>query len=180
MLYALGPAQIADVHQTIDAILNLDKCAEVGHVADAAFNLSPNRELIMQAVPWIRRQLPHAQRNSALLRKHVEHDALDLIVHIDQLRRMLHPLRPSHLADMDQAFDALLQFHERAVVGHADYASVNMRAHGIAMLSIKPRVRRQLFESQRYALLIFVELQYLDLDLIAHIHQIARMGKTSP
>ena len=63
MLYALGPAQIADVHQTIDAILNLDKCAEVGHVADAAFNLSPNRELIMQAVPWIRRQLPHCFPN---------------------------------------------------------------------------------------------------------------------
>ena len=48
------------------------------------------------------------------------------------------------------------------------------------MLGIKPRIRRQLLEAQRYALLVLVELQNLDLNLVADIHQIARMRQASP
>ena len=81
---------------------------------------------------------------------------------------------------MDQAFDALLEFDERAVVGDADDASADMRADRIAMRGIQPRVRRELLESQRNPLLVFVELQHLHLDLIADIDQVARMGEASP
>ena len=38
MLDALGPAQIADVNQSIDTFLNLNKCPEVGQVTDPAFD----------------------------------------------------------------------------------------------------------------------------------------------
>ena len=48
---------------------------------------------------------------------------------------------------MDEAFDALLEFHERAVVGDADDASVDVRAHGIAVLGVEPGIGRQLLES---------------------------------
>ena len=93
---------------------------------------------------------------------------------------MLHPLRPRHFADVNQAFDALLQFHERSVVGHADDASGNVRAHRIPVLSIEPRIGRQLLEAQRHALLVFVVLEDLDLDLVAYVHQVARMSQASP
>ena len=172
MLHALGPAQIADVNQAINAVFDFDEGAEVGQIANPAFDDHADWEFSCKRVPGIRGQLPHAERDAPLLRVDIEHDALDLIADIDQLRGMLHPLRPGHFADVDQAFDALLEFHKCAVVGHADDASANMRATGIAMLSIEPRIRRQLLEAERNALLVFVELQDLDLDLIAHVHQI--------
>ena len=48
------------------------------------------------------------------------------------------------------------------------------------MLGIEPRIGRQLLESQRDALLLFVVLQNLDLNLVTDIHQIAWMGQASP
>src|SRR5579859_7757764 len=93
---------------------------------------------------------------------------------------MLHPLRPGHFADVDQAFNALLQFDESSVVGHAYDASVNMSAHRIAMLRVEPRVGRELFEAERHALFFFVVLQDLHLNLVADVDQVARMRQASP
>ena len=69
---------------------------------------------------------------------------------------------------------------KRAVIGHAQNSSANPRADRIALDRIQPRVGRQLLEAQRNPLLLFVELQHLDLNLIAHIHQVAGMRKPSP
>src|SRR5437763_11135111 len=103
-----------------------------------------------------------------------------MIANVHQLRRMLHALRPGHLADMNQALDALLQFNERAVVGHANDASANVSADRIAMLGIEPRIGRELLESQGNALLVLVVLQNFHLDLIADVDEILGMSETSP
>ena len=59
---------------------------------------------------------------------HVEHHGFHLIAHVHEFRGMLHALGPRHLADVHQAFDALLQLDEGAVVGDADDAPANVRA----------------------------------------------------
>src|SRR5271166_5448509 len=135
------------MNQAVDAIFDFDKGAEVGEIANASFHRHANRELLMQRIPWIGSQLTHAERNAALRRVHVEHDALDLIADIDQLRGMLHALRPSHLTDVDESFNSLLEFDERSVVSYADHASADMCTFGIAMLGIEPGIRRELLES---------------------------------
>ena len=61
MLHALGPAQVADVHQAVDAIFDFDEGSEVGEVADTAFHGHADREFLVQRVPGIGRQLPHAE-----------------------------------------------------------------------------------------------------------------------
>src|SRR5579872_465496 len=180
MLHALGPAQVADVDQAIDAVFNFDEGAEVSQVAHAPFDGHADGELLVQRVPRIGRQLAHSERNAALGRVDVQNHALHLIADVDQLRGMLHALRPGHFADVDQAFNSLLEFHECSVVGHADHAAADVCALGIAMLGIKPRVRRELLESQRNALLLFVVLQNLDLNLIANVDQIFGVSEASP
>src|ERR1700685_926611 len=180
MLHAFGPTQVADVDQSVDAIFDFDERAEVGQVADATFHGHSYREFFVQQIPGIGSQLPHTQGDSPLGRIHVEHYAFHLIADIDQLRGMLHALGPSHLADVNQAFNALFQLDERAVVGDADHASTNVRAHGITMLGIKPRVGRELLEAQRDPLLILVIFQNLNLNLIADVHQIFRMCQPPP
>src|ERR1700730_17932219 len=93
---------------------------------------------------------------------------------------MLHAFGPRHLAYVYQAFDALLQFNKSAVVSDANDASANVRPHRIAVFRIQPRVGRQLLKAERHPLLILIELQHLDLDLIADVDQIAGMSETTP
>src|SRR6185295_5135529 len=85
MLHAFGPTQIADVDQAVDTFLDLDECAEVGEVAHPAFDRRTHWVLVMQRVPGIGGQLPHAQRNAPLLRIHAQYHAIHLIAHVDQL-----------------------------------------------------------------------------------------------
>src|SRR5437879_4040681 len=93
---------------------------------------------------------------------------------------MLGPLRPSHFAYIDQALNALFQFNERTVIGHAQNASFYVCAYRIAFRSVKPRIRRELLESQRYPLLFFIELQDLNVDFVTYMDQVARMRQASP
>src|SRR5665213_1219961 len=81
---------------------------------------------------------------------------------------------------MHQALDALFQLNKRAVVGDRKYAALDVRAHRVPLSGVKPRIGRQLLEAKRYALLVFVELENLYLDLVAHIHQVTRMRQASP
>src|SRR5579864_1187901 len=180
MLHALGPAQIADVDQAVDAVFNLNESSEVGKVTNAAFDGHADREFFMERVPGIWRKLAHAEGNATLSRVHVEHHALDLISDVDQLGRMLHALGPGHLADMDQAFNALFEFDESSVVGDADDASGDMCADRITMLGVEPRIGRELLEAERDPLLFFVVLEDFDLNLIADVHQVFGVGKASP
>ena len=109
-----------------------------------------------------------------------EDDGVDLVAGLDHLRRVLHALGPGHLGDVDEAFDALLELDERAVVGDGEDAAVNLRADGIALGGVEPRIRRELLEAERDALLVLVELEDLDLDLVADVDEIAGMSETAP
>src|SRR3954470_7040617 len=180
MLHALGPAHVADVDQSVDAVFDLDERTELGEVADLAFDSRADGVFIMQLLPRVGGELLHAERDAALGRIHVEHHGLDLVANVDDLRGVLHALRPGHLADVDEAFDALLELDERTVVGGGDDASFNVRADGITIHSVEPRIGRELLEPERDALLFVVVLQNFYLDLVANVDQVARMREASP
>src|ERR1051326_5973563 len=180
MLDALGPAQIAHVNQPVNSVLDLDEGAKVGEVAHASFNCRADGIFLVQPLPRIRLQLLQAERNPALVGIHIENHALDLIADVHQLGGMFHALGPGHLTHVDQAFNALLQLDEGAVVGDAKHAALDARANGIALCGVEPRVRRKLLEAKRYAQLVGIELQNFYLDLIAHVHQVTRMSQASP
>ena len=81
---------------------------------------------------------------------------------------------------MHQSLDALLQFDKGAVIGHAEHPATYPGADGIALDRIQPRIGGELLEAERYALLFAVELEHLDLDLVADVHQVAGMGEAAP
>ena len=85
MFHTLGPAQIADVNQAVDAVFDLDEGSEVSEVANASFDGHADRELLMQRIPRVCCQLAHSQRNAALHRIHVEHHALYMIANVDHV-----------------------------------------------------------------------------------------------
>src|SRR6266581_1296851 len=93
---------------------------------------------------------------------------------------MLHSFGPRHLTDVHQPLYALLELHKGSIVGDADYPSAYVGTYRIAMRRVQPWVRSELFESQRNPLFVFIEFEYLDLDLIAHIHQVPWMCQSTP
>src|SRR5215475_10383691 len=131
-------------------------------------------------LPRILEKLLHAQRDAAIIWIDCENDRLDFVARLDQLRRMLHPLRPGHFRNVDEAFNTLLKLNECAVIGYAENAATHASANRIALYCIEPRIRRELLEAERDALLVFVELQDLDLDLVADVDQIARVRQPAP
>src|SRR5215469_9587633 len=180
MLDPLGPAQVAHMDQTVNSVFNLDESSKVGQVANAAFNSRANGIFFVQTFPRIRLKLLDAQRNAPLLRVHVQHHAINLVANVHQLGGMLHALGPRHLAHVYQAFDALLQLDESAVVSNAKNAAFYARADRIALSRIQPGIRRELLESQGDPQLVAIKLEHFYLDLVAHVNKVARMRQAAP
>ncbi len=180
MLDALGPAQVGDVDQAVDAVFDFDESAEVSEVAYAAFDDGADRVLVAQALPRVLQKLLHAEGYAAVAGVDAENYRVDLVAGLDELGGMLEALGPGHLREVNQALDALLKFDERAVVGNGKHAAVHLGADRISLCGVEPRVGRQLLEAERNALLFLVELENLDLNLVADVDQIARMGEAAP
>src|SRR6185437_4194376 len=139
-------------------------------VANLALDGAADWILIVQLLPRILLKLLESERDATLRWINIQHNGFDFIARLHDLGRMLHPLRPCHLAHMDETFNALFQFNEGAVVGDAQNASTNVRADRIALSSIEPRIRGQLFESEGHALLVLIKLKNLYVNFVANVH----------
>ena len=93
---------------------------------------------------------------------------------------MLHPLRPAHLADVDEALDALLELDERAVVGERDDLALDARADRILLVGAVPRVLLDLLQAEADALGGRVELEDDDTDLLADLEHLRRVADAAP
>jgi hypothetical protein len=134
-----------------------------------------------RAAPRVRLDLLHAERDAlAADLVDVEHDRLDLVADVDDLRRVLDPLGPRHLADVHEALDARLELDERAVVGERDDLALHTRADRVLVLGIDPRILLDLLEAQLTRARCRVELEHLDLDLVADLEQLARVVDAAP
>src|SRR6266851_6982254 len=101
---------------------------------------------------------------------HVQNHCLHLVSGADDFGRMFHAPRPRHLRDVNQTFDAWLEFDEGAVVGDIDYPAYHPAAHRVALRNALPRVGGQLLDSQRYTLTRAVKLENLNAYLVAGMH----------
>jgi hypothetical protein len=87
---------------------------------------------------------------------------------------------PRHFRDVDQALDAGLKLDERAVVGDVGDAALEARADRIFGLDPLPRIVEQLLHAERDAVGLVVDLDDLDLDLLADIENLGRMIDAAP
>src|SRR6185312_14514602 len=127
----LGPAHLGDVHQALDAGLQLHEGAVVGDVGDAAGELGAHRVLGFHAVPRVGLELLHAERDALGVGVDLDDLHLDRVAHREHLARVVDAL-PAHVGDVQQAVDAA-EINKRAVVGDildntfADFALDELR-----------------------------------------------------
>src|ERR1700694_2886608 len=99
MFYALGPGEIRDVDETVDAFFDFDEHTEVGELADAALDHRADAVASGDGGPRVGLELFDSERDAAILRLHIQHHGFHLIADFDDLARVLHPPAPGHFGD---------------------------------------------------------------------------------
>ena len=87
---------------------------------------------------------------------------------------------PIHFRDVHQAFDALFDFHEAAVVGDVRDLAEQARVGRIAARDVLPGIGAQLLQAQRDALTLAIELENAHVDLFADLDDFGRMLDALP
>src|SRR5204863_349474 len=124
--------------------------------------------------------LLEAQRNPPLDRIDFQDLHLDFLRGGDDLAGVHVLLGPRHFRDVDQAFDARLQFDERAVVGDVGDAAGKARIERILRLDALPRIVQQLLHAERYPVGLVVDLDDLDLHGLADGEHFGRVIDPAP
>ena len=179
----VGPIHFRDVHQTLDAVFDLDEGAVIGNVRDLAEYTRIGRIAARNVLPRIGAELLETQRHARALAVELENAHVDLIADLDDFGRVLDAL-PGHVGDVQQAIDAA-EIDEGAVVGQV----LDRTAHHRAFLQVvhqRTALGRELLLHHRAArhddvVALLVELDDFELERLAleiggvahrpHVHQ---------
>ncbi len=142
--------------------------------------LVPGGYLLDEDLPRIAHGLLETERDAALDRIDFEHLHLDLLGGGDDLAGMHVLLGPRHFGDVDQAFDAGLELDEGAVVGDVGDAALEAGADREFRLDALPRIVEQLLHAERDAVGLVIDLDDLDLHLLADIEHLGGMIDPPP
>src|SRR5665213_178838 len=174
------PVEIGQMDHAVDVAFETQEQAELGLVLDLAFDGRSDREFLDEHFPGIAHGLLEAERNPALDRIDFEHLHFDFLRGRNDLAGVHVLLGPRHFRDVDQAFDARLQFDEGAVVGDVGDAAGEARIERILRLDALPRIVQQLLHAERDAVGFVVDLDDLDLDGLADGQNLGRVIDPAP
>src|SRR6266403_2154145 len=172
--------QIGEVDHAVDVAVEPEKEAELGLVLDLALDDGAGRILLDEDLPGIAHGLLEAERDAALDRIDLEDLHLHLLRGGDDLAGMHVLLGPRHLGDVDEALDAGLELHEGAVVGEVGDAALEAGADRELGLDALPRIGLQLLHAERDAVGLVVDLDDLDLDLLADVEHLGGVIDAPP
>src|ERR1700733_697880 len=164
----------------VDVALEPEEQTELGLVLDLAFDRRSHRELFDEHFPGIAHGLLEAERNPALDRIDFQHLHFDFLRSRNDLAGVHVLLGPRHFRDVDQAFDARLQFDERAVVGDVGDAAGEARIERILRLDALPRIVQQLLHAERDAVGFVIDLDDLHLHRLADGQNFGRVVDPAP
>ena len=104
---------------------------------------------------------------------------LDFLGGLDDIGDPAHARR-RELGDVDQALDARLELDERAEVHDLRDLSLDHRPAGVFLGDVLPRAGRELLEAERELARGLVDLEHLDLHLVADLDQVVDLGDARP
>src|SRR5581483_1163572 len=119
ILDALGPTDVADMDEAVKAVLDFDKRAELHNVPHFSGHDGADGVFLRRLEPRIGLRLLHDERNAPVAGFDVQHHDVHFVADLRDLRRMLQLFRPAHFGDVHQAFDALFELDEGAVIHDA-------------------------------------------------------------
>src|SRR6266849_1394681 len=146
VLDALAPRHLGHVNQALDPRLELDERAVIGQADDLAADARANRVPVRHVRPRIRDELLVAERHALGRRVVLEHDHVNLVVDLEELR-WVPDAAPRHVGDVQQPVDPA-EIDERAVVGDVLHDSPDHLALGKRLQRVLLLFRVLLFEER--------------------------------
>src|SRR5690606_14383492 len=110
------PADVRQVNQTIDAAIQTDEDTEVSDGLDLAGNLVALVELGSELFPRIGFALLDTQGDTTTLFVDIQNDYVNFVTDGNHFGRMHVLVGPVHFGNVNQTFNAFLQFGKAAVV----------------------------------------------------------------
>src|SRR5215467_4201537 len=134
--------------QAVNSVFDLNEGAEVSQVAHTAMHSCSDLIAVTQSVPGVLLHLFHAKADAPPFWIDTQDLDIDHIAGAYDLAGVLDPFRPAHFRDVDQAFNARLEFYESAIIGDAGNAAIDARVQRETLLDTLPRIRKQLLVSE--------------------------------
>ena len=121
-------AQLRNVHEAIDVVLQLHERTEARELGYLALNQIADLVFRIDFLPRIFAQLFDAQTDALVRLVDVDDYGFDFVVLLKYFARMIDLSGPAQIGNVDHPIDAILQFHERAVSGHVANLSLHAAA----------------------------------------------------
>ncbi len=148
MIDALGPADVRDVDQSVDAFLDLDESAECGQAFYLAGKDSADGIAVFNGEPGIGFHLFHSEGDAFAFLVQFQDDGVDGVVDFEDAAGVGDLFGPGHFGDMDQAFNTGLDLDKCAVGLDTDDFSCYSCSFRILDLDVFPGMRDQLLEAE--------------------------------
>ena len=121
----------------------------------------------------------HGQADATTVGVDVHNLDLDVLADLDDLRRGVDVLG-SHLGDVNQTLDVVAKLDEGAERNNLGDLAINDGAHGVALDELQPRILGGLLQAERDALALQVDVENLNLNLVANLDDLGRMVDMVP
>src|SRR5579883_2312685 len=167
--------ELGDVDEALDPLLELHEHPEVGDARHRAAHARAGRVAPRHRAPRVGGELLDAERDALVVDVDAEHHGLHLVALLVELGGVLHLARPVQVGDVHEPVDPLGHLHEEAEVGEALHLAPDPAAHRVVRPHELPGVGLGLLEAERDAVVDAVDVEHLDLDLLAHLEDLRGM-----
>jgi len=140
-------AQLRNVDETVDVILQLHESAKAGEFGHFAGDQVTDLIFLIDVLPRIVGELFDAQADALIGLVDVDDFGFDFFTFLKDLHRMVDFTRPTEVGHVDHAVDAVFQFHKGAVGSHVADAAFDAAADGEFLLYLIPGIRVKLAQA---------------------------------
>lgn len=160
-------AELRDMDEAVDVVLEGHERAEVGQLGDLAFDEVADLVESVDFLPGIFVELFDAEGDALVGFVDIDDHGFDLVAFLEDFARMVDLACPAEVGDVHHAVDAFLEFHESAVGGHVANDAFDLFADDVALFDLVPRVGFELADPERDFLLLFVDAEHNGFDFLA-------------
>src|SRR5260370_21068935 len=169
-------ADLRDVEQAIDVVLQANEGAEAGQLGDLAGEEVADLVKLVDVAPRVLGELFDPDRDALVGFVDFQHEGLDLFALFQHFGGMVDLARPGNVRDVDHAIQAFFQLDERAIAGEIANAAFDARPGRIFLEGLVPRVGLELADAEGNLLLFAVDTQDDGLDLLIRLEHVRGFG----
>src|ERR1700730_1435198 len=153
----------------VNTFFKFDECSIRRHIPNLSRDTRTNGILVLNRIPRIRFELTNSQRNLLLLLVDAKDDCLNFLPLSQKIGGSRNSLSPRELRNMNQAFDALLDFNKSSIGDEIRNLAAHCCSNGETFFDSVPRIALGLFEAEGYTLLFLINVENNNIDLLTYL-----------